>query len=117
MTPLRSGDLNRRVNLEQRSSTRDSFGEELLTWSDLMTVWAEIQPLSGRELELAQKMASEVSHRITIRYQSSLTDTRMVAGLRALYKARVFNIVAVLNEDEANVRLQLLASEGLNDGA
>ncbi len=117
MTALRSGDLNRRVILQQRSTSQDSFGELLNTWTDLTTVWAEIQPLSGRELELAQKMSSEVTHRITIRYQSSLTDTRTVSTLRGIYKNRVFNILAVMNEDESNVRLQLLASEGLNDGA
>ena len=116
MTLARSGELNRRVRLQQRSTSQDSFGEPVLTWIDLMTVWAAIQPLSGRELELAQKVASEVTHRISLRYQPSLTDTRWVASLRALYKTRIFNIQAVLNEDEANVLIHLLAAEGANEG-
>jgi len=39
-----------------------------------------------------------------------------VAAYRARYKGRVFNLHAALNEDEANVLITLLASEGLNDG-
>jgi SPP1 family predicted phage head-tail adaptor len=116
MTLQRSGELNRRITLQQRSATQDSFGEPTHGWQDLMTVWAGIEPLSGRELELAQQMSSEVTHRITVRYQSAFTDTRWAASLRALYKNRIFNIQAALNEDEANVRIHLLASEGLNDG-
>ena len=116
MTLQRSGELNRRITLQQRSTPQDSFGEPVQGWQTLMTVWAGIEPLSGRELELAQKISSEVTHRITIRYQSAFTDTRVAASLRALYKNRIFNIQASLNEDEANVRIHLLASEGLNDG-
>ncbi len=117
MSLVRSGELNRRITLQQRSASTDSFGERSPTWQDLMTVWAEIEPLSGRELELAQKLSSEASHRITVRYQPVLSDTRWAASLRALYKSRIFNIQAALNEYEANVRIHLLASEGLNDGS
>ncbi len=116
MTLQRSGELNRRVRLQQRNISQDSFGERTQSWSDVMTVWAAIEPLAGRELEVAQKISSEVTHRITVRYQAQLTDTRAVAGLRALYKSRIFNLQAALNEDEANVRIHLLAAEGLNEG-
>ena len=116
MTRLRSGELNRRVTLQRRDSTPDTFGEVNPVWVDVQTVWSAIQPLSGRELELAQKVASEVTHRLTIRYQPSLTDTRVVAGMRALYKRRVFNILASMNEDEANVLIHLMVTEGTNEG-
>lgn len=116
MTLARSGELNRRIRLQQRNAAQDSFGEKVLTWTDLATVWAAIEPLSGRELELAQKVSSEVTHRISIRYQPQFTDTRTVASLRALYKSRIFNIQAAMNVDEANVLIHLLAAEGLNEG-
>ena len=116
MSALRAGQLNRRITLQRRGSAQDSFGGVQATWIDVATVWADIQPLSGRELENARRMASEVSHQITLRYQTLLTDTRAVAAYRARYKGRVFNLHAALNEDEANVLITLLASEGLNDG-
>lgn len=116
MTLLRSGELNRRIRLQQRNAAQDSYGEQLLTWSDVTTLWAAIEPLAGRELELAQKVSSEVTHRISLRYQPQFTDTRTVASLRALYKGRIFNIQAAMNVDEANVVIHLLAAEGLNEG-
>ena len=116
MSSLRAGQLNRRITVQQQSSAQDSYGAPVRTWTDVATVWADIQPLSGRELESAQRMASEVSHQITVRYQAPFTDTRAVAAYRVRYKGRVFNLHAALNEDEANVLITLLASEGLNDG-
>ena len=116
MSSLRAGQLNRRISLQRQSNAQDSYGGPVRTWLNVATIWADIQPLTGRELESAQRMASEISHQITVRYQASLTDTRVVSGYRALYKARIFNIHAALNEDESNVLVTLLASEGLDDG-
>ena len=116
MSLVRSGELNRRITLQQRSPSQDSFGDRSPDWQNLFTLWAAIEPLNGRELALAQQFAAEATHRLTVRYQAVLTDTRWVAGLRALYKGRVFNLLASFNENEANVRIHFLASEGLNDG-
>ena len=116
MTALRAGQLTRRLKIQSRSATQDTFGGPSLVWTDVATVWAEIQPLTGRELEGAQRMASEVSHQITVRYQAIFADPKVVAGYRAIYKGRVFNIHASLNEDERNTVLTLLASEGMDDG-
>ncbi|NBO83693.1 MAG: head-tail adaptor protein, partial [Betaproteobacteria bacterium] len=68
------------------------------------------------ELENARRIASEVSHQILVRYQPLLADSKVVAGYRALYKGRIFNIHASMNEDERNTVLTLLASEGMDDG-
>lgn len=116
MTVQPSGELGCRITLQQRVTSQDSFGEPSQTWQDLMTVWAAVEPLSGRELQAAQKLGSEVTHLITVRYQPLFTDTRWVAGLRARLQNRIFNIQAAINEQEANVRTHLLAKEGLNDG-
>ncbi len=116
MSSVRAGQLSRRLRIQSRSTVQDSFGQPQLIWTDLATVWADIQPLTGRELESAQRMASEVTHQITVRFQPIFSDTRVVAGYRALYRGRIFNIQACMNEDERNAVVTLLASEGLNDG-
>ena len=116
MSSIRAGQLNRRITLQRQSNVQDSYGGPVRTWLNVATIWADIQPLTGRELESAQRMASEVSHQIVVRYQAIFADTRQVAGYRALYRSRIFNIHAALNEDESNVLVTLLASEGLDDG-
>ena len=116
MSSLRAGQLNRRITLQRQSNVQDSYGGPVRTWLNVATIWADIQPLTGRELESAQRMASEVSHQIVVRYQAIFADTRQVASYRALYRSRIFNIHAALNDEERNVLVTLLASEGLDDG-
>ena len=116
MSGLRAGQLNRRIRIQAPSATLDAYGIPVPGWTDFLTVWGFVEALTGRELFNAQQVASEVTHRITIRFNALLTDTRLVATYRVLYAGRAFNIHAVMNEDEGNVTMALLASEGLNDG-
>ena len=114
MSVLSAGQLNCRVIVKRPSNELDAYGSVVPEWVEVMTVWAGIQPLTGRELVSARQLASEVSHQLTVRYQPLLADIKQVVGYRACYKGRVFNLHAVLNEDESNVLLTLLASEGLD---
>ena len=114
MSVLSAGQLNCRITIKRPRTEFDAYGSVVPGWLEVMTVWAGIQPLTGRELTSAGQLASEVSHQITVRYHPSLADTTQVAGYRAIYKGRVFNLHAVLNEDESNVLLTFLASEGLD---
>jgi SPP1 family predicted phage head-tail adaptor len=113
---MEAGRLNHRIVLQSRSSTIDSVGGQATTWTPVATVWAQIQPLSGRELIAAQASQSEISHRITLRYQAAFADPQTVAAMRVVYGSRIFNIAAALNQSENNHTLVLMASEGLNDG-
>lgn len=113
---IRAGTLRRRLVIEQRSTSQDTAGEPVATWTTVATVWGDIAPISGRELLTAQAINTEISHQITIRYQAALADSKIMAGRRISYGGRYFNIHAVMNEDERNRVLMILASEGLNDG-
>ena len=108
---MRISDLNRRVLIQQRSTTKDSFGQQSTAWTDLLTCWAHIEPLSGRELVNAQAVNAEVTHTVTIRYRSNVT-----ASMRVLYQGRIFNITAVIDPDTSHVWTSLNCSEGLNLG-
>ena len=113
---LRAGALGQRITLQQRSVAQDATGGQLATWADVATVWAEVTPLSGRELIAAQAVASETSHQITMRWQPAFADPKTVAALRVVMNGRLFNIKASINDDERNRTLMLLVAEGVNDG-
>ena len=116
MNPVSAGVLNRRVTIQERLSTQDSFGAQSTAWTDVVTLWASIEALSGGELLRAQSIATEVSHQITVRYQALFANPKTVAAYRAVYRGRIFNIHASMNLDESDSRVVLLASEGLNNG-
>ena len=116
MNPISAGMLTRRIKIQRPSTIKDSAGAPCRTWLDVTTVWADIQPLSGKEAVIANRISAELSHQIIVRYQSLFENPQQVAQMRVLYKARIFNIHSALNEDERRTQIILLASEGLDDG-
>jgi SPP1 family predicted phage head-tail adaptor len=116
MNPISAGMLNRRVQIQRPSTVKDSLGAPSRSWINVATVWADIQPLSGRESVIANRISAEITHQITVRYQTVFDNPQQVAQMRVLYKSRIFNIHSALNEDERRTQLILLVSEGLDDG-
>ena len=116
---LSAGQLRRRVTIQQRLATQDAFGQQATgagAWTDVQTVYAKIESLSGSQLQKAQSIYSETTHQVTVRYQAFLADVKTVGSYRILYGTRVFDIGADLNVDERNRVVELLAKEGLNEG-
>lgn len=103
---MKIGKLRHRITLQEYTSSRDSFGAEVETWSDTATVWASIEPLSGREYFAAQQVNAEISTKITLRYRSSVKPT-----MRVLYEGRVYEILSVINAGERNRELILICKE------
>lgn len=116
MNPISAGMLTRRIKIQRPSTIKDSVGAPCRSWLDVATVWADIQPLSGKEAVIANRISAELSHQIIVRYQSLFDNPQQVAQMRVLYNARIFNIHSALNEDEKRTQIILLASEGLDDG-
>ena len=102
---MESGKLRHRISLLQPSTTKNSFGE-LNPPNAFAQVWAEIEALSGRELYQAQQRVSEVTHKVTIRYQPNV-----VAKMCVLFNDRLLRIQAVMNPQERNNTLELLCVE------
>lgn len=118
---MRAGDLRRRVLIQVRSATRDSFGQQTTNWTDYLSdVPAQIQPLSGHELVTAKAVNAEVTHQITLRYHPGLADPVRVAAMRLIYVnagvTRYFNVLSSAVLDERNRQIDLMAVEGQNQG-
>lgn len=113
MNTLDAGELRHYIRIDSRTNTRDSnTGESVTTWTKLADVWAKISPLSGKEFIAAQSVSSEVTGRVTIRYRDDVSATN-----RIVYRNKVYNIVAVLPDNESGLEwLTLLTSEGVTDG-
>lgn len=108
---MEAGRLDKRVTIESQSVERNSIGEPETTWEDFATVWAAVEPLQGREFWAQQQVQSAVSHRVRIRYLDGVN-----AAMRIVYGERVFNIEAVIDPKERHEEMQLLCSEGRNNG-
>ncbi len=100
-----AGTMTKRVLFKSPPATTDSFGEPSTTWTDVKTVWASVEPLSGREFLQAQASQSEVTHKIIIR-ASGIT-----ANMRAVYDGRTFEIASVMNQREQGAIYVIMAKE------
>lgn len=107
-----AGDLRHRVTLQRKVQVRDSEGGVVTDWEDVATVWAKIAPLSAREFTAAAAVQSKVVARITIRFRDGV-----VASMRAVHGAKLYNIEGVLPDQESGLEyLTLPVSEGVNEG-
>lgn len=100
--------LRNRVALEQPADVADGAGGYTRSYTTIATVWAEILPMNGQEKLDAQKLQSSLMHRITIRYRTDVNAT-----WRVRYGTRLFNIRAVMNNEERNGSLIMIAEEGV----
>lgn len=100
------GTLRHKISFQSRTISRDTFGAETVTWRTEKTVWASVEPISGREYFLAQQVQSEVTHVIKIRYYDGVrTDWRVIFG------SRIFDIKSVINLKERNNQMALMCRE------
>lgn len=75
---MKAGKLDRRVQIKVKTATRDSFGAEILTYSVLATVWAEVVPISGREFFAAAQFIPEASLKIRMRFREDFDETAII---------------------------------------
>lgn len=119
-TAVRTSSLRRRITLESRSVVEDGIGGQSTTWTTVATVWADIQPLSGREKQSAEAMQTSVTHQIFIRYQPQFANPKVMAAMRAKETkdglTRIFDIHDSRDMEERRRIIVLDVEEGLNDG-
>jgi SPP1 family predicted phage head-tail adaptor len=103
---MQAGGLRHRIDIEQNVGTTDTFGATTDSWALFTTLWAAIEPLSGRELLQAQQIQADITHRVRFRYVSGVT-----AKMRVLYGSRIFNILSIINPEERNREITLACKE------
>ena len=106
------GKLRHQVKILKSIITKDALGQEVEKLEVEKTVWASIEPLSGKEYFSAKQVNSEVNFKITIRYIDSLLPHWVVK-----FGQRVFNIESIINFEERNKYLQLLCSEKVGENS
>lgn len=103
---MQAGKLRHRIELQSWTEKRNDYGEITKIWATYVRVWASIEPLRGTEALIAQQVSAELSHKVRIRYNSSVT-----AKDRIKFGTRIFSINSARNIDEKNIEQELLCKE------
>lgn len=111
------GRATQRITLQAKSVTRNAIGEEVVTWTDVVTdtpdhaIWAEAWPLKGREFFAAQQTQYAADVRFRIRYR-----TGIVREQRVLWHGEPYDITQVVDVGAAHHTIEILAVNGIRNG-
>jgi SPP1 family predicted phage head-tail adaptor len=87
---MKAGKLDRRIRLETKSATLDTYGQETVTWNLLAEVWAEVLPTTGRELVASLQVTPEVMTKFRIRWITGFKESD-----RIVYQNEPYDIVHI----------------------
>lgn len=101
---LQAGKLRERVTIQTVTRTSDGGGGFTEAWANTATVWARVEPLTGREAFEAMQVASTMSHRVVIRKRTVTPQQRVI------WKGKTLRINAV-RPDEIDEAVELYCQE------
>lgn len=106
-----AGELRHRITIQTRIKTPDGYGGYSDdSWTPHAEVWSKIVPYSARERFFAGKLEHNVTHKITLRFLSTITES-----MRVSYGGRTFKIIGIINKDERSIWTELFCEEGAGD--
>ena len=118
---MKAGTLRHRITLQTAVDTQDTTtGEPVRSWTTLATVWADISPLSGREILASAVELGEVDTRIRIRWAPALANLGVksrAAHLLADGRLDVYYDILSVTEPKLGRReLELICNSGAHEG-
>ena len=112
-----SGHIGKRrhpIVIEHDASTeQDSAGGFVEDWQPLFerARWGAINPGRGREFESAKAQHAELTHVVTLRYESAIDTAWRQSNIRLKYGERIFNVLTLVNKDERDRELLIYCEE------
>lgn len=103
---MKIGEMRHRITLQQPMEADDGHKGHTVSWQDLATLWASVEPLSGREYFYSHQIKAEVTHRVKIRYREDIT-----VKMRIKHRDRVLEIESILDKKERREELEILCRE------
>lgn len=104
------GKMRHRITFQRFTGKQDEFGDPIQAddsnWEDVVTVWAAIDPLKGREFYAAQQSQSEITHNVYCRYRAGLNS-----AMRIKYRTRKFSIESIIDHEERHQSLLIKCKE------
>ena len=112
---MKIGDFRHRMAIQSYTEVLDPHGGQNGTWATDTTVWASVQTLTGRKLELARQIDAEATVEVKMRYCSSGGAAFVTVDNRLLFGTRILEPVYVVNENERNIILRIICKEKRGD--
>lgn len=104
--------LKDRVTIQRPVVSQDALGGTTVVWSDIVTVWAQVAPATGREKEIAARIRGVQTTIIKIRHIPGISE-----DMRVVHGSDIYNIHTIERSIlRRAVWLKLTCTKGENDG-
>lgn len=103
---MRAGRLNQEITLKSPLATTNAIGEAVVTYSDVVTVWAAVEPEKASERMSDGLIFGKAVYKIIIRYRSDVTSEWKID-----WGDKTLELKSVLNPYNRNKQLEIKATE------
>ncbi len=100
--------MNHRITFLKSEDYKDELGQWIEEWVDFKKVWCAVKTVKGQEYFAAASTRSENTYRFIIRHTNEIST-----HMKINFNGRMFEIESVLNDDEANKTITIIAKERL----
>ena len=113
-TPI--GRRREYIQLQERSSSSDGIGGQVVSWATVARSWASVVPLDRNDQESIRAGQETVEHsfHFDMRYR---WNTRPTPKMRILWRDRTLEIRTVVDDDVMRKRIIVQCGEVQNDDA
>lgn len=109
---ISAAELNQRITLQSKSVTRNTIGEEVVTWGDVATVWAKVMPLRGNAFYSANQQQHVIDARFLIRQRTGLVE-----NMRLQWRGEPYDITSLIpGTAQYQGTIEITAIHGVRDG-
>jgi SPP1 family predicted phage head-tail adaptor len=103
---MRAGRLSQRITFQRKTESLDAYREDVGSWTNIATVYAAVEPISGKEFFAALQVQSDITTRIVCRYSSDVYG--ITTKDRISHGSDIYDINEILNPGSRNKELQFM---------
>lgn len=98
------GALRKKITIQVVTETPDITGDPIKTWNTFAgDRWAKVEPIGGQEFFTAQQFLPKFDTKFVLRFVKGVKPK-----MRVVYNGDNYDIISVVNVEEANRELDLL---------
>lgn len=81
---------------------QDYFGQRVVDFTTLASVWAKVEEKNGVEGEMSNQIVAERRVQFLIRWRNDINEQ-----MRILYRGRIYEIESIINNDERQKTMRI----------
>lgn len=108
--------LDRKIKIERFTVTTNDLNEEVRTWAELATVWAEKGYRRANETQVAAEVSAIRVNRFAIRWSSQVDDLSPKDRIECPVESGVYFDISEVNEIGRREGLEIFATARADGG-